>query len=134
VVGVAAFLGWFYALVRGRMPRGLRDLIAYALSYGAQVWAYLLLVSDRYPSSDPLTAIGPLPTRADPLRLEVRDDLRRSRLTVFFRLLLAVPHYVWLALWGIAALLAAIANWVATLVRGVSPRPQHRFLAAYLHY
>jgi len=134
LVGVAAFLGWFVALTRGRMPQGLRDLIAYGLSYGAQLWAYLLLLTDRYPSSDPLTAIGPLPTRDDPVQLEARDDLRRSRLTVFFRLLLALPHLIWLSLWGLAALLAAIVNWLATLVAGVSPRFLHRFLAAYMRY
>jgi uncharacterized protein DUF4389 len=134
LVGVAAFLGWFVALARGRMPSGLRDLVAYGLSYGAQLWAYLLLLTDRYPSSDPLTATGPPPTRADPVRLEAGDDLRRSRLTVFFRLLLALPHLIWLFLWGLAALLAAIVNWLATLVAGVSPRFLHRFLAAYVRY
>jgi hypothetical protein len=134
LLGAAAFLGWFSAVARGRMPRGLRDLIAYALSYGAQLWAYLLVLTDRYPSSDPLTAIGPLPTRDDPVQLETDDDLRRSRLTVFFRLLLALPHLIWLSLWGIAALLAAIVNWVATLVAGTSPQLLHRFLAAYVRY
>ena len=133
-IGVAAFLAWFYAMAQARVPRGLRDLIAYALSYGGQTWAYLLLLSDRYPSSDPLTAIGPLPTRSDPVRMEVRDELRRSRLTVFFRFVLAVPHLVWLSLWGILALLAAIANWFATLATGTSPRWAHRFLSAYVRY
>lgn len=134
LIAIAAFLGWFYALARGRMPRGLRDLIAYALSYGAQVWAYLFLLTDRYPSSDPQTAIGPLPARSDPVRLEVGEDLRRSRLTVFFRLPLAFPHLVWLTLWGVLALLAGIVNWVATLVSGASPSRLHRFLAAYVRY
>ncbi len=134
LLGAAAFLGWFFAVARGRMPRGLRDLIAYALSYGVQLWAYLLVLTDRYPSSDPLTAIGPLPTRDDPVRLEADDDLRRSRLTVFFRLLLALPHLIWLSLWGIAALLVAVVNWVATLITGISPQPLHRFLAAYVRY
>jgi len=134
LVGTAAFLGWFVGVIRGRMPRGLRDMVAYGLSYGAQAWAYLLMVTDRYPSSDPLTAIGPVPTRDDPLQLEARDELRRSRLTVFFRLLLAVPHLFWLTLWGIAALFAAIANWAATLATGISPDPLHRFLAAYVRY
>jgi Domain of unknown function (DUF4389) len=134
VLGVATVFAWFAAIVHGRTPRGLRDLIAYALSYWAQVWAYLLLLTDRYPSSDPLTAIGPPPVRDDPVQLEVREDLRRSRLTVFFRLPLAAPHLVWLALWGIAALFAAVANWFATLFVGVSPRPLHRFLAAYVRY
>ena len=116
------------------MPRGLRDLIAYGLSYAAQAWAYMTLLTDRYPSSDPLTAIGPLPAREDPIRLESSDDLRRNRLTVFFRLLLAIPHLIWLALWGIAALFAAIGNWFATLFTGTRPAGLHRFLASYTRY
>jgi hypothetical protein len=131
---VAAFLVWFFALARGRAPRGLRDLIAYGLSYAAQVWAYLTLLTDRYPSSDPLTAIGPLPAREDPIRLESSDDLRRNRLTVFFRLLLAIPHLIWLTLWGVVSFFAAIGNWFATLFTGTQPAGLHRFLSAYTRY
>ena len=69
-----------------------------------------------------------------PIRLVVDDDLRRSRLTVFFRLLLAIPHYVWLALWTIAAIVAAIASWFATLARGQTPDGLHGFLASYVRY
>jgi hypothetical protein len=134
LVVAAAFLGWFFALARSRMPRGLRDLVAYGLSYAAQAWAYMTLLTDRYPSSDPLTAIGPLPAREDPIRLESSDDLRRNRLTVFFRLLLVIPHLIWLALWGIVALFAAIGNWFATLFTGTSPAGLHRFLASYVRY
>jgi len=134
LLGTAALLAWFYALARARMDRGLRDLTAYALSYGTQAWGYLLLVSDEYPDSDPLTAIGPLPTRSDPIRLEVSDGTRRSRLTVFFRLALAVPHLVWLSLWGILALFVAVINWFAVLFTGIPPQWAHRFLSRLLRY
>lgn len=134
VLATAALLGWFYALARTRMDRGLRDLVAYVLSYAAQTWGYLLLVSDEYPDSDPLTAIGPLPTRSDPVRLEVSDGTRRSRLTVFFRLALAVPHLVWLSLWGVLAFFVAIVNWFAVLFTGAPAQWAHRFLARFLRY
>jgi Domain of unknown function (DUF4389) len=134
LLGLAALFGWFYAMFRTRMPQGLRDLIAFALSYGAQTWAYLLLVSHRYPSSDPLTAIGPLPTRTDPVRAEVTDELRRSRLTVFFRLALAFPHLVWLTLWGVLVAVLAIFNWVVTLIVGTTPRWVHNFFSRYVRY
>jgi len=133
-LGAAAFLGWFFAVARGRMPRGLRDLSAYSLSYGAQFWGYFLLLTDRYPSSDPLTAIGTLPVRTDPLRVEGADQPRRSRLTVFFRLVLAAPHYVWLTLWSVVALPAAALNWLWTLVTGTPPQAVRRFLLAYMRY
>ena len=69
-----------------------------------------------------------------PIRLVVTDDLQRNRLTVFFRLILAIPHLIWLTVWGIVAALAAIANWFATLVNGESPEGLHDFLATYLRY
>lgn len=69
-----------------------------------------------------------------PVQLIVSDDLQRSRLTVFFRLLLAIPHLIWLTLWALVAYLAAIVNWFAILINGVSPLALHRFLAAYVRY
>ena len=50
----AAFLTWFYALVKGSAPWGLRNLSAYALRYDAQTNAYLYLVTDVYPHASPL--------------------------------------------------------------------------------
>jgi Domain of unknown function (DUF4389) len=134
LLGSAAFLGWFVSVVRARMPRGLRDAAAYALSYGAQLWAYLLLLTDRYPDSDPLAALGDLPDRDDAIALRGADDLRRSRLTVFFRLPLSFPHLLWLTLWSILVLPTVPVNWVATLILGRPPGALHRFLAAYLRY
>ena len=134
VAAVCALLGWFASLALGRMPVGLRNLAAYGLGYTAQAYAYVLLLTDRYPNSDQ-EAIGPaweLPPH--PVGLELADDGRRSRLTVFFRLLLAIPHFVWLALWSIAAFLAAIANGLVALFTGRSAASLHRFLAAYVRY
>jgi Domain of unknown function (DUF4389) len=69
-----------------------------------------------------------------PIRLVVNDDLQRNRLTVFFRLILAIPHFLWLALWGVIAILAWVVNWFATLIMGRSPEGLHNFLATYLRY
>jgi hypothetical protein len=92
------------------------------------------VLTDRYPDSDPEVVLGELPARSDPIGITLEEDLRRSRLTVFFRLLLALPHLVWLALWSVLAFLAALANWFATLARGTSPRALHGFLSRYQRY
>lgn len=126
--------GWFASLAQARMPRGLRDAGAYALGYSTQVYAYLLLLTDRYPDSDPLAMLDDLPAPEHPIALAVEDDLRRSRATVFFRVLLAIPHVVWLAIWGIAATVATVLNWFAVLFTGRSPDGLHGFLADYLRY
>lgn len=134
VAATAAFLGWFYVIVHGRMTGGLRDLVIYAIGYSAQVYGYLFLLTDRYPNSDPAVYEAANVYRSDPVRLTVGDDLRRSRLTVFFRVLLAIPHFVWLFGWGVAVLFAWIANWFATLFTGRSPDRLRRFLTAFLRY
>jgi len=133
MMGTAAFLGWFAAVVTGRMPDGLRGLLAYALRYIAQFDSYVFLLTARYPDSDPGEYQPELP-RLHPIRMDVRDDLRRSRLTVFFRLLLTLPHQVWITLWAVAVLFAVIAAWFAALATGRTPSPLHRFLAAFLRY
>ena len=69
-----------------------------------------------------------------PVQLRIDDDLRRNRLTVFFRLLLGIPHYIWITLWSIAAVLVAIVNWFVTLVAGQPAGWAHRFLTAYVRY
>jgi hypothetical protein len=81
-----------------------------------------------------------LPVLADdlpaphPVHLVVTDDLQRSRLTVFFRLLLAIPHFIWLALWGIAVWFAVLAAWVVGIFTGRVPDGLHGFIASYLRY
>ncbi|MDQ3672559.1 MAG: DUF4389 domain-containing protein [Actinomycetota bacterium] len=134
VAGVAAVLAWFAILALGRAPRGLRDLTAYALGYGAQTGAYALLLTGRYPSSDPVLAESFSELPEHPVRVVLTDELERPRLMVAFRLLLAIPHLVWLLLWTVATFAAAVVAWVAALATGRIPTRLHRFLAAYVRY
>ena len=133
LASVAAFLGWCACVVRGRMPRGLRDVTAYATGYAAQTYGYLFLLTDRYPSSDPeLAGTAELPDH--PVRVTVTDTLHRARMLVFFRLFLALPHLVWIFLWTLAVVIVSFVAWVVALVIGRVPRPLWRFLAAYVRY
>ena len=50
VLQVIALIAWFACLGLGRCPRGMRDLMAYCLRYQAQTYAYLFLLTGRYPS------------------------------------------------------------------------------------
>jgi hypothetical protein len=131
-----AVLGWFAILARGRMPKGLRDASAYGIGYGAQAAAYLLLVTDRYPDADPTAMLDDVERPPEHVVRLVgdADDLRFSRLTVFFRLPLAVPHIVWLLLWGIVTFVAVILNWFVTLFRGTPASRLHAFVSRYVRY
>ncbi len=134
LIFIVGFLAWFACLATGRVPHGFRGLAVYALRYGAQFYAYLFIITGRYPTADPFDPPPLAPETTQAVRIRIEDDLERSRLTVFFRLLLTIPHIVWLILWGILAFLVAILNWFATLFMGRSPEAFHNILAAYLRY
>ena len=69
-------------------------------------------------------------------RIRVQDDgqLRRRRLAVLFRTILALPHYIILLVWALLAALALFVSWPVALMLGRVPGRLHRFLAAYLRY
>ncbi len=129
-----SLLGWFVALVTGRVGPGLRDLGALAVGYRAHVRAYSLFVTDRFPTPDPSVVLGGLrPPPLHPARIGAdANDLRRSRLMVFFRLPLLIPHLVWLYLWGALALIAGLVQWLVTLIRGRPITALHSFHSAYI--
>lgn len=59
---------------------------------------------------------------------------RRSRLTTFFRWLLAIPHLIAVTFATIGVLLAVICAWFALLATGRYPRGLYNFIAGALRY
>jgi hypothetical protein len=84
------------------------------------------------PEQPPAPAIEP--PRPHPVRLVVDDDLKRSRLTVFFRPILAIPHVIWLSLWKYAAYVVTFINWWLVLFGGRMPEDLHAFVGRYVRY
>jgi len=85
-------------------------------------------------TTDDLSGEPPRIATAYPIRTAVTDDLARNRATVFFRLILAIPHLVWLWLWGLAAGVLWLVNWIWTLIAGRSPDWAHSFYTSFLRY
>lgn len=67
-----------------------------------------------------------------PIGLIVNDDLKRNRLTVFFRLLLAIPQAIFLGLWSILVSIVVLVAWFAALFTGRVPDGLHGFNARFL--
>jgi hypothetical protein len=58
----------------------------------------------------------------------------RSRLTTFFRVILAIPHFIVMTVWGIAASVAVIVAWFALVFTGRWPRALYDFTAGFMRY
>lgn len=62
------------------------------------------------------------------------EPAKRSRATVAFRLILAIPHMFVLAVVSIAAFVVTVLGWFAALFAGRLPDGMWRFLSRYLGY
>lgn len=69
-----------------------------------------------------------------PATFEADYEERRSRLTTFFRLLLAIPHAILLYLYGLAASVLVIVAWFAIVLTGRYPRGLYDFVAGFVRY
>jgi hypothetical protein len=102
-------------IFRQRYPRWWFDFARELTRFGARVAAYLVLLTDQYPST----------VEEQSVHLEidypdVKSDLNRWMPIV--KWLLAIPHYVVLLCLGIAAFFAVIFAWFAILMTGQYPR------------
>jgi hypothetical protein len=59
---------------------------------------------------------------------------KRSRLTTFFRLLLAIPHIIFLYFYGLAAGVVVIISWFALVFTGRYPQGMYDFVSGSLRY
>ena len=116
---VAALISWFAIVFTSTHPDGLWKLALFYLRWRVRAVAYLALLRDEYP---------PFGEGAYPVELEIDPpDAPRDRLTVAFRLILAIPHL--LALWvlGVAWGLSTVIAWVSILFTGRYPDSLYDF-------
>jgi 2-(1,2-epoxy-1,2-dihydrophenyl)acetyl-CoA isomerase len=77
---------------------------------------------------------GAAVVRPHPIHLVMTDDLKRWRLTVALRWLLALPHLLVLTAWLFIAVPVAIVNWFITLVRGRPSAAVHAWTSRLIRY
>ena len=130
-LGIAAFvvvvIGWLGALVTGQLPGFAGTYLSGYLRWYSRVAAYLLLLTDQYPPF----AFEDAPY---PVRLAVGAG-RLNRLSVLFRLILAIPAAIvsMLLTSGFTTIVVFIA-WLTALVAGRLPASLHQAVAAVLRY
>jgi hypothetical protein len=69
-----------------------------------------------------------------PVAFEADYAERRKRLSSFFRLLLAIPHFVLLYIYGIAAGIVVVVAWFAIVITGRYPNGLYDFVAGFIRY
>lgn len=124
--GVVTFIGWWAALVLGRLPDWVADFLSGYLAWTIRVSAYGRLAVDEYP-----------PFQWAPPNAAVRIELQRGELNrwaVLFRIILAIPAAILYAVltygWGAASFVC----WLVVLIMGRTPVPLFGATAAVVRY
>jgi hypothetical protein len=125
-IAVVAMIAWFAILFGSTFPPDLWRLSAAYMRWRLRVSAYLTLLRDEYP---------PFGDAPYPAMLTLREPERpRDRLTVAFRLLLALPHLVAVWLLGVALAFTTLAAWFAIIFTGMYPPRLYDFAVGVLRW
>lgn len=124
VIAFVVLFAWVYLLVVARTPDRLWKASAWYLRWRVKAIAYMTLLRDEYP---------PFGEGEYPAGLEVsKPEGPRSRLAVFFRLFLAIPHYFVLAFLGLAWSFVTALAWAVILFTGRYPKQLYGFALGVL--
>lgn len=126
VAGVIAIIAWFAIVFGAVFPAGLWRLSAFYLHWRVRAVAYLMLLRDEYPPFGE----GTYPAS---LRLPAPDQ-PRDRLTVAFRIFLALPHLIVLWFLGIGWAITTLIAWFAILFTGDYPETLYNFSVGMLRW
>lgn len=112
---------------RQKYPRWWFDFMLGLTRFEARVFAYLALMDDRYPSTDEHQSV-----HLDLEYPDVQQDLNRWMPLV--KWILAIPHYLVMAVLGIGSVFAVAFAWFAVLFTGRYPRRAFDFVEGVFRY
>jgi hypothetical protein len=134
VARAVAIISWFAILFTGKLPEGLANMIGLYIRYNNRASAYAGFLREEYPPFvfDP---VSPDPGLYPPVRTGFAPELEnRNRVTVGFRLILAIPQLIVVAILGIAALLVWLIALFAVLFTGRWPEGLRTFVVGYMRW
>ena len=121
IAEIAVFLTWWAIRFTGRYPEGLFNFVVGVLRWNTNVTAYMLFY-DQYPPF----AMGPGEYEGVTYEIERQDSY--SRLLIFVRWLLVIPHLIIIYALEVIGYIAVLALVIAVLVTGRYPRGIFDFL------
>ncbi len=134
VVEVLAVISWFLIVFTGRLPDGIAKVQAMYLRYQARVTLYAGFLQEEYPPFN-YDTISPDPGDVLRLRVNLQPELQdRNRVTVGFRLILAIPPAIVLVALWIAAAVILIIGFFAVLFTGRWPQGMRDFVVNVIRY
>jgi len=119
VAWLLAVVSWFTIVIAGEHLNVIRRYTRFYLRWRVRAIAYMMLLVDRYP---------PFGDQPYPAALAVEDPTApRDRLTVGFRIILAIPHFIVLFFVLFAWWVTSFVSWIMILITTEYPQGLYDF-------
>ena len=120
-------VAWFAILFTGRYPKGLFDFVVGINRWQNNVDAYVLLLRDEYPPFS-------LSAGQYPVTFDIEYPERLSRLLIFVKWLLIIPHLIVVLFLVIVYGITLVIAWFAILFTGRYPKGMFDFAVGLLRW
>jgi len=127
VAGAVTVVAWFAILFTGRYPKGLFDFVVGINRWQNNVDAYVLLLRDEYPPFS-------LSAGQYPVTFDIEYPERLSRLLIFVKWLLIIPHLIVVLFLVIVYGITLVIAWFAILFTGRYPKGMFDFAVGLLRW
>ncbi|WP_456696638.1 DUF4389 domain-containing protein [Aeromicrobium sp. P5_D10] len=134
VAEILAIVAWILGVFTGKIPAGILTFFAMVVRYQTRVGVYSSFLTEDYPP------FGFSATFADPgdysaVRVDFAAETEgRSRVSIFFRIILAIPHMIVLYVVSIIAFFVYIIGWFAVLFTGSWPTGLRNFIVGLMRW
>jgi hypothetical protein len=126
-LSVVTFVAWFVILFTGNIPEGMFAFMVSVHRFQWRFSSYFLFLREPYP---PFELTGPAldPGTDPPTQFSVEHPNRLSRLLIFVKWLLAIPHEIVLLFLLVGAVVAGAIGFFAVLITGRWPEGLRRYI------
>ncbi len=126
VAVVLAIISWFTIVLGGEHITAIRQFTAFVMRWRTRAVAYVMLLVDPYP---------PFGDGEYPARYTLVDPTGpRDRVSVGFRLILAIPHLIVLFFLMIAWWVTSVIAWFSILITGRYPAGLYEFAVGTMRW
>lgn len=127
------FVYWVIFVFTGNLNQNLYGFMVMIERYNTRAGGFLIGYTETYAPFD--FAMGAADNEAyPPIRLDLPEPQEDTSRWAALNWLLAVPHYIVIALIAIAAVVALVIAWFAVLFTGAWPQGMRDFLVRFSNY
>jgi len=125
---IVVIIGWFAALVTGRLPEFAVDFLSGVLRWNIRVNSYLYFLTDQYPPFNLTQEPG------YPIQIAVPQATPLNRLAVLLRFFIAIPATIVTVVATAGLGVFSIGSWFMVVFTGRLPGPLFEVTRAVVRY